>query len=123
MGLLIVWRGHSGGRGALRMTSLGCLVCTRQELLQLSNLCLSDLPSGLQVSHKSWVAKQGLNCIQAALGNRLVSPSLVLLVAVVKVQQFLIELHWRRILQQLLYGLQLLHRLLVNSTSIAGSSA
>merc|ERR1719285_1550654 len=80
MGLLIVWRGHSRGRGALRMTSLGCLVCTRQELLQLSNLCLSDLPSGLQVSHKSWVAKQGLDCIQATLGNRLVSPTLVLLV-------------------------------------------
>ena len=102
MGLLIVWRGHSGGGGALRMTPLRCLICTRQKLLQLSYLCLSDLSSCLQVRNESWVAEQRLNCVQAALRHSLVPPTLVLLVAVVKVQQLLVELHRRRILEQLL---------------------
>jgi len=55
-----------------------------------------------------------LNSIKAALRHRLVSASFVFLVAVVEVQQLLVELHLRRVLQQLLDGLQLLHRLLVH---------
>ena len=58
MGLLIVWRGNSSSGGALRMTPLGWLVCTRQKLLQLSYLCLRYLSSCLQMRHESWVAQQ-----------------------------------------------------------------
>ena len=93
-----------------------------QELLQLCYLLLINISTSFQMIQESWVTQQSFNSIQSSLVKHWLpstSTFTIIITSIVKIQQFLIELHWWRILQELLYSLQLFESCTVNSTIIS----